>query len=136
MRRWKSIILNKRGAVQTRMTLRARPCQMMGIARVVQGEVESGRRETPGGDCRQGFGVPGPLENLQENMQIRTKVGGIYGGLCVQSVRNKYDCVNQAAFQHWEVSIAAGKSTFHRSTHVPGMQARHLLAKFAVLEPK
>uniref|UniRef100_A0A674ARW5 BRMS1 like transcriptional repressor a n=1 Tax=Salmo trutta TaxID=8032 RepID=A0A674ARW5_SALTR len=71
----------------------------------------------------------------KENMQIRAKVGGIYGGaLC--TVCKKQDCVNQAAFQHWEVSIAAGKSTFHRSTHVPGMQASHLLAKFAVLEPK
>ncbi|KAM9433628.1 breast cancer metastasis-suppressor 1-like protein-A isoform 2-T2 [Salvelinus alpinus] len=74
---------------------------MMGIARVVQGEVESGGCETPGVDCRQGFGVPGPLENLQENMQIRTKVG-IYWGLCVESVKNKYDCEIQAVFQHWE----------------------------------
>uniref|UniRef100_A0A4W5JDZ7 BRMS1 like transcriptional repressor a n=1 Tax=Hucho hucho TaxID=62062 RepID=A0A4W5JDZ7_9TELE len=45
-----------------------------------------------------------PLENLQENMQIRTKVWGIYQGLCVESVKTKYDCEIQAAFQHWECS--------------------------------
>ncbi|KAL7824826.1 hypothetical protein AOLI_G00326990 [Acnodon oligacanthus] len=43
-----------------------------------------------------------PLANLQENMQIRTKVAGIYRELCLESVRNKYDCEMQAASQHWE----------------------------------
>ncbi|XP_036832084.1 breast cancer metastasis-suppressor 1-like protein-A isoform X4 [Oncorhynchus mykiss] len=43
-----------------------------------------------------------PLANLQENMQIRTKVGGIYQELCLESVKNKYDCEIQAACQHWE----------------------------------
>ncbi|KAL1257591.1 hypothetical protein QQF64_010835 [Cirrhinus molitorella] len=43
-----------------------------------------------------------PLANLQENMQIRTKVAGIYRELCLDSVKNKYDCETQAAFQHWE----------------------------------
>ncbi|RXN27343.1 breast cancer metastasis-suppressor 1 [Labeo rohita] len=43
-----------------------------------------------------------PLANLQENMQIRTKVAGIYRELCLESVKNKYDCETQAAFQHWE----------------------------------
>ncbi|KAJ8411763.1 hypothetical protein AAFF_G00154010 [Aldrovandia affinis] len=43
-----------------------------------------------------------PLANLQENMQIRTKVAGIYRELCLESVKNKYDCELQAAFQHWE----------------------------------
>ncbi|CAB1339877.1 unnamed protein product [Coregonus sp. 'balchen'] len=43
-----------------------------------------------------------PLANLQENMQIRTKVGGIYRELCLESVKNKYDCEIQAACQHWE----------------------------------
>ncbi|KAG9336651.1 hypothetical protein JZ751_002998 [Albula glossodonta] len=43
-----------------------------------------------------------PLANLQENMQIRTKVAGIYRELCLESVKNKYDCEIQAAFQHWE----------------------------------
>uniref|UniRef100_A0A8C7H0B8 BRMS1 like transcriptional repressor a n=1 Tax=Oncorhynchus kisutch TaxID=8019 RepID=A0A8C7H0B8_ONCKI len=43
-----------------------------------------------------------PLANLQENMQIRTKVAGIYRELCIESVKNKYDCEIQAAFQHWE----------------------------------
>lgn len=43
-----------------------------------------------------------PLATLQENMQIRTKVAGIYRELCLDSVKNKYDCEMQAAFQHWE----------------------------------
>ncbi|XP_077076610.1 breast cancer metastasis-suppressor 1-like protein-A isoform X2 [Siphateles boraxobius] len=43
-----------------------------------------------------------PLATLQENMQIRTKVAGIYRELCLESVRNKYDCEMQAASQHWE----------------------------------
>ncbi|MCJ8737243.1 hypothetical protein PDJAM_G00021800 [Pangasius djambal] len=43
-----------------------------------------------------------PLANLQENMQIRTKVAGIYRELCLESVKHKYDCETQAAFQHWE----------------------------------
>ncbi|KAJ8409098.1 hypothetical protein AAFF_G00241190 [Aldrovandia affinis] len=45
-----------------------------------------------------------PLANLQESMKIRTKVAGIYRELCLESVKNKYDCEVQAAFQHWEVS--------------------------------
>lgn len=28
---------------------------------------------------------------------------GIYRELCLESVKNKYDCETQAAFQHWEV---------------------------------
>ncbi|XP_016395156.1 breast cancer metastasis-suppressor 1-like protein-A isoform X1 [Sinocyclocheilus rhinocerous] len=59
-----------------------------------------------------------PLANLQENMQIRTKIAGkkvhcliveiihscigIYRELCLESVKNKCDCETQAAFQHWE----------------------------------
>ncbi|XP_062267641.1 breast cancer metastasis-suppressor 1-like protein-A [Platichthys flesus] len=43
-----------------------------------------------------------PLANLQENMQIRTKVAGIYRELCLDSVKNKYECEIQAACQHWE----------------------------------
>lgn len=43
-----------------------------------------------------------PLANLQENMQIRTKVAGIYRELCLESVKNKYECEIQAAGQHWE----------------------------------
>ncbi|KAG1973140.1 breast cancer metastasis-suppressor 1-like protein-A [Pimephales promelas] len=43
-----------------------------------------------------------PLATLQENMQVRTKVAGIYRELCLESVKNKYDCETQAALQHWE----------------------------------
>ena len=32
-----------------------------------------------------------PLATLQENMQIRTKVAGIYRELCLESVKNKYE---------------------------------------------
>ncbi|CAH2328392.1 breast cancer metastasis-suppressor 1 isoform X2 [Pelobates cultripes] len=43
-----------------------------------------------------------PLATLQENMQIRTKVAGIYRELCLESVKNKHDCEIQAARQHCE----------------------------------
>ncbi|MBN3288090.1 BM1LA protein, partial [Polyodon spathula] len=43
-----------------------------------------------------------PLATLQDNMQIRSKVAGIYRELSLESVKNKYDCEIQAAFQHWE----------------------------------
>uniref|UniRef100_A0A8C5DR45 Breast cancer metastasis-suppressor 1-like protein-A n=1 Tax=Gouania willdenowi TaxID=441366 RepID=A0A8C5DR45_GOUWI len=43
-----------------------------------------------------------PLAVLLENMQVRTKVAGIYRELCLDSVKNKYDCEIQAASQHWE----------------------------------
>uniref|UniRef100_A0A671XAW5 BRMS1 like transcriptional repressor b n=1 Tax=Sparus aurata TaxID=8175 RepID=A0A671XAW5_SPAAU len=43
-----------------------------------------------------------PLAVLLENMQVRTKVAGIYRELCLESVKNKYECETQAASQHWE----------------------------------
>ncbi|CAK6962040.1 breast cancer metastasis-suppressor 1-like protein-A [Scomber scombrus] len=43
-----------------------------------------------------------PLAVLLENMQVRTKVAGIYRELCLESVKNKYQCEIQAASQHWE----------------------------------
>uniref|UniRef100_A0A3Q2R1T5 BRMS1 like transcriptional repressor n=1 Tax=Fundulus heteroclitus TaxID=8078 RepID=A0A3Q2R1T5_FUNHE len=43
-----------------------------------------------------------PLAVLLENMQVRTKVAGIYKELCLESVKNKYNCETQAAIQHWE----------------------------------
>uniref|UniRef100_A0A3Q2XZ30 BRMS1 like transcriptional repressor b n=1 Tax=Hippocampus comes TaxID=109280 RepID=A0A3Q2XZ30_HIPCM len=43
-----------------------------------------------------------PLAVLLENMQVRTKVAGIYKELCLESVKNKYKCEIQAACQHWE----------------------------------
>ncbi|KAH0518210.1 Breast cancer metastasis-suppressor 1-like protein [Microtus ochrogaster] len=43
-----------------------------------------------------------PLATLQENMQIRTKVAGIYRELCLESVKNKYECEVQASRQHCE----------------------------------
>ncbi|KAF4788516.1 Breast cancer metastasis-suppressor 1-like protein [Turdus rufiventris] len=43
-----------------------------------------------------------PLAALQENMQIRTKVAGIYRELCLESVKNKYECEIQASRQHCE----------------------------------
>ncbi|GLD73597.1 breast cancer metastasis-suppressor 1-like protein-A [Lates japonicus] len=35
-------------------------------------------------------------------MQVRSKVAGIYRELCLESVKNKYQCEIQAASQHWE----------------------------------
>ncbi|XP_034050945.1 breast cancer metastasis-suppressor 1-like protein-A [Thalassophryne amazonica] len=43
-----------------------------------------------------------PLAVLLENMQVCTKVAGIYRDLCLVSVHNKYECEVQAARQHWE----------------------------------
>ncbi|XP_029900272.1 breast cancer metastasis-suppressor 1-like protein-A isoform X2 [Myripristis murdjan] len=43
-----------------------------------------------------------PLAGLLESMQVRTKVAGIYRELCLESVKNKYECEIQAACQHWE----------------------------------
>uniref|UniRef100_H3DHJ4 BRMS1 like transcriptional repressor b n=1 Tax=Tetraodon nigroviridis TaxID=99883 RepID=H3DHJ4_TETNG len=43
-----------------------------------------------------------PLAVLLENMQVRTKVAGVYRELCLESVKHKYDCETQAACQHWE----------------------------------
>ncbi|XP_061649734.1 breast cancer metastasis-suppressor 1-like protein-A isoform X2 [Phyllopteryx taeniolatus] len=43
-----------------------------------------------------------PLAVLLENMQVRTKVAGIYKELCLESVKNRYKCEIQAACQHWE----------------------------------
>uniref|UniRef100_A0A8C9V3M6 BRMS1 like transcriptional repressor a n=2 Tax=Scleropages formosus TaxID=113540 RepID=A0A8C9V3M6_SCLFO len=43
-----------------------------------------------------------PVASLQENMQIRVKVAGIYKELCLESVKKKYECELQAALQHWE----------------------------------
>ncbi|XP_008305551.1 breast cancer metastasis-suppressor 1-like protein-A [Cynoglossus semilaevis] len=43
-----------------------------------------------------------PLAVLLENMQVRTKVAGIYKDLCLESVKNKYQCEIQAACQHCE----------------------------------
>ncbi|XP_054572529.1 breast cancer metastasis-suppressor 1-like protein isoform X4 [Eptesicus fuscus] len=45
-----------------------------------------------------------PLATLQENMQIRTKVAGIYRELCLESVKNKYECEIQASRQHCEIT--------------------------------
>lgn len=33
---------------------------------------------------------------------------GIYRGLCLESVKNKYECEIQAACQHWEVREVTG----------------------------
>ncbi|KAL6105167.1 breast cancer metastasis-suppressor 1-like protein-A isoform X2 [Pungitius pungitius] len=56
------------------------------------GEVEAGRASE----------YLEPLAVLLENMQVRTKVAGIYRELCLESVKNKYECEIQAACQHWE----------------------------------
>lgn len=44
----------------------------------------------------------GPLQELQENMRIRTEVAGILRQLRMTNIRNKYDAEEQAAKQNFE----------------------------------
>lgn len=44
----------------------------------------------------------GPLQELQENMRIRTEVAGILRQLRLANIRNKYDAEEQAAKQNFE----------------------------------
>ncbi|KAH0620530.1 hypothetical protein JD844_021094 [Phrynosoma platyrhinos] len=77
-----------------------------------------------------------PLAALQENMQIRTKVAGkcmkwllltqlgIYRELCLESVKNKYECEIQASRQHCEAMATLGP---HRvKTEPPVKLEKHL----------
>ncbi|XP_013407838.1 breast cancer metastasis-suppressor 1-like protein-A [Lingula anatina] len=43
-----------------------------------------------------------PLDELQENMRIRTEVAGIWRELELENIRNKYECEMQAAQQNFE----------------------------------
>ncbi|KAM3857780.1 breast cancer metastasis-suppressor 1 [Diretmus argenteus] len=43
-----------------------------------------------------------PLATLQDNMQLRTQVAGVYRELCLQVITHKYDCELQGARQHLE----------------------------------
>lgn len=43
-----------------------------------------------------------PLAALQDNMQIRTQVAGVYRELCLQVIKHKYECERQGARQHLE----------------------------------
>ncbi|KAL6118711.1 brms1 [Pungitius sinensis] len=43
-----------------------------------------------------------PLVALQESMQIRTQVAGVYKELCLQVIKHKYECEQQGAKQHLE----------------------------------
>ncbi|KAK1890138.1 Breast cancer metastasis-suppressor 1-like protein-A [Dissostichus eleginoides] len=43
-----------------------------------------------------------PLVALQESMQIRTQVAGVYRELCLQVIKHKYECELQGAKQHLE----------------------------------
>ncbi|XP_028330906.1 breast cancer metastasis-suppressor 1 [Gouania willdenowi] len=43
-----------------------------------------------------------PLAALQNSMQIRTQVAGIYRELCLQVIRHKHECEVQGAKQHLE----------------------------------
>ncbi|KAJ6654263.1 hypothetical protein lerEdw1_007360 [Lerista edwardsae] len=44
-----------------------------------------------------------PLGVLQNHMQIRIEVAGIYRGFCLEVIRHKYRCEQQGAQQHLEV---------------------------------
>ncbi|XP_028658231.2 breast cancer metastasis-suppressor 1 homolog [Erpetoichthys calabaricus] len=41
-----------------------------------------------------------PLAALQKNMKIRTEVAGVYRKLCLEVIKNKYECEMQGAMQH------------------------------------
>nr|XP_055067561.1 breast cancer metastasis-suppressor 1 homolog [Misgurnus anguillicaudatus]XP_055067569.1 breast cancer metastasis-suppressor 1 homolog [Misgurnus anguillicaudatus]XP_055067577.1 breast cancer metastasis-suppressor 1 homolog [Misgurnus anguillicaudatus] len=43
-----------------------------------------------------------PLATLQQNLQQRTQVAGVYRDLCLQVVRHKHECEVQGARQHLE----------------------------------
>ncbi|KAM9836329.1 breast cancer metastasis-suppressor 1 isoform 2-T3 [Aulostomus maculatus] len=43
-----------------------------------------------------------PLAALQNSMQTRTQVAGVYRELCLQVIKHKYDCELQGARQHLE----------------------------------
>ncbi|KAK2862799.1 hypothetical protein Q5P01_002332 [Channa striata] len=43
-----------------------------------------------------------PLASLQNSMQIRTQVAGVYRELCLQVIKHKYECEVQGARQHLE----------------------------------
>ncbi|XP_051284905.1 breast cancer metastasis-suppressor 1 [Dicentrarchus labrax] len=43
-----------------------------------------------------------PLAALQNSMQIRTQVAGVYKELCLQVIKHKYECELQGARQHLE----------------------------------
>uniref|UniRef100_A0A8C2A8Z1 BRMS1 transcriptional repressor and anoikis regulator n=1 Tax=Cyprinus carpio TaxID=7962 RepID=A0A8C2A8Z1_CYPCA len=45
-----------------------------------------------------------PLATLQQNLQQRTQVAGVYRELCLQVVRHKHECEVQGASQHLEVT--------------------------------
>ena len=57
------------------------------------GEVRSGRAQE----------YLQPLEELQENMRIRTEVAGILRELRLTNIRNKYEAEEMAAKQNYEV---------------------------------
>ncbi|XP_040887821.1 breast cancer metastasis-suppressor 1 isoform X1 [Toxotes jaculatrix] len=43
-----------------------------------------------------------PLASLQNSMQIRTQVAGVYRELCLQVIKHKHECEVQGARQHLE----------------------------------
>uniref|UniRef100_A0A667ZGZ8 BRMS1 transcriptional repressor and anoikis regulator n=1 Tax=Myripristis murdjan TaxID=586833 RepID=A0A667ZGZ8_9TELE len=43
-----------------------------------------------------------PLATLQNNMQLRTQVAGVYKELCLKVIQHKYECELQGARQHLE----------------------------------
>ncbi|XP_059211050.1 breast cancer metastasis-suppressor 1 [Centropristis striata] len=43
-----------------------------------------------------------PLVALQDSMQIRIQVAGVYRELCLQVIKHKYECEQQGAKQHLE----------------------------------
>lgn len=50
-----------------------------------------------------------PLQQLNDNMRVRTEVAGILRQLRLENIQHKYESEEQAAKQHYEVSRARGK---------------------------
>ncbi|KAG8225338.1 hypothetical protein J437_LFUL005352 [Ladona fulva] len=55
-----------------------------------------------------------PLEELQENMRIRTEVSGILRELRLANIRNKFEAEELACHQNYESEKSLQKDTIHR----------------------
>lgn len=49
-----------------------------------------------------------PLQQLNENMRVRTEVAGILRQLRLENIQHKFESEEQAAKQHYEVGSRVG----------------------------
>lgn len=57
-----------------------------------------------------------PLEQLNDNMRVRTEVAGILRQLRLENIQHKYESEEQAAKQHYEVSERGALSKLNPTT--------------------